>query len=152
MASDATQFRRDFWTRYAELYPDDGVTPGWGRSHARIAVEAADLHVSLAVLGWGVGVWLRGKQGEPANAAAARLGQFKESFQSILTDTFGEGAGFQPGTEPGTEWINATGGFDACREFDVDDPENWQHMAAWLHYMLHIYLRVIEKAQVAAQG
>ncbi len=45
--------------------------------------------------------------------------------------------------KPGAEWVEAAGGFDARREFDVNDPENWPHMAVWPHYMLHIYLRVI---------
>ena len=44
---------------------------------------------------------------------------------------------------------NVPGGFHARMEFEVDDPENWPHMAAWLHYMLHIYLKVIENALVA---
>ena len=142
MSSDATQFRRDFWTLYAELYPEDGIPSGWGRSHARITVESSDLHISLAVLGWGVGVWLRGKQGELPGKAAARLSPFQNDFRTTLAETF---RGL-PGLSPGTEWVNATGGFDASREFDVDDPENWPHMAAWLHYMLQIYMKVIDSA------
>ena len=145
MSSDATQFRRDFWTRYAELYPEDGVPAGWGRSNVRVTVESANIHISLAVLGWGVGVWLRGKQGELPGKAEARLSPFRDDFQAALAETF-EGL---RGLSPGTEWVNATGGFDASREFDVDDPENWPHMAAWLHYMLHIYLKVIDNALVA---
>ena len=66
MPSDATQFRRDFWTRYAELYPDDGVPSGWGRSYVWIPVESVDLNVSLAVYPWGVGLWLRGAEGRIA--------------------------------------------------------------------------------------
>ena len=30
MTTEAIQFRRDFWTRYAELYPEDGIAPGLG--------------------------------------------------------------------------------------------------------------------------
>ena len=142
MSSEATQLRRDFWTRYAELYPDDGVSSGWGRSHARISVESADLHISLAVVGWGVGVWLRGRQGESPDAAEARLGLFREQFQKAV----GEALDGRLNFKPGTEWVGAAGGFDASREFDVNGPENWPDMAAWLHYMLHIYLRVIENA------
>ena len=147
MSTDATQFRREFWTCYADLYPDDGVPSGWGRSHARVTVESADLNISLAVLGWGVGVWIRGHQGELPGKAAVRLGPFQESFRNILSDTFNG----RLANSPGTEWISAPGGFDASREFEVADPENWPHMAAWLHYMLQIYLRVIEKA-MATRG
>ena len=93
MSSDATQFRRDFWTLYAELYPEDGIPSGWGRSHARITVESSDLHISLAVLGWGVGVWLRGKQGELPGKAAARLSPFQDDFRTTLAEAFWVAAG-----------------------------------------------------------
>ena len=145
MPNEATQFRRDFWTCYSELYPDDGVPPGWGRSSAWVYVESGDLNVSLSVLNWGVGLGLRGRKGESNDATAPRVRHFKDSFQRTLNDTFDGRFKFTPGTE----WIDAAGGFDARREFDVSDPENWPHMAAWLHYMLQIYLKVIERATVA---
>ena len=138
MASDATQFRRDFWTKYAELYPDDGVPSGWGRSHARVPTESAGLDISLAVLNLGVGVALRGHINESSDKVAERA-LFKDSFQKTVGDAF-------KGLSPVTEWINVAGDLDALREFDASVPENWQYMAEWLHYMLHIYLRVIEKA------
>ena len=147
MTSQSVQFRRDFWTRYVELYPDDGVPSGWGRNHARISVESADLHVSLAVVNWGVGVRLRGRQGESPDAAEGRLGGFRDSFRETVGDAF-KG---RSGLTPATEWVKAAEGFDASRVFVATDPENWPHMLAWLHYMLHIYLRVIENA-MAPQG
>ena len=140
MASDATQFRRDFWTKYAELYPDDGVPSGWGRSHARVPTESAGIDISLAVLNSGVGVALRGHINESSDKVAERA-LFKDSFQKTVGDAF-------KGLSPATEWINVAGDFDASREFDVSDPENWPHMAAWLHYMLQIYRRVIENTLV----
>jgi hypothetical protein len=147
MSTDATQFRRDFWSRYAELYPDDGVPPGWGRSNAWVHVESADLNVSLSVLHWGVGLALRGRKGESSDEAASRIRLFKDTFQRTLNDTFDGRFQFTPGTE----WIDAAGGFDARREFEVADAENWPHMAAWLHYMLQIYLKVIDGALVAQE-
>ena len=146
MSSDATQFRRDFWTRYAELYPDDGVVPGWGRVYSWIPVESVGLNVSLAVYPWGAGLWLRGRKGESLAEAAPRIRAFKDSFRDTLTDAFD---GRLP-NGPETEWIDVAGGFDAKREFDISDPDNWPEMAAWLHYMLQIYLRVIEKELATA--
>ena len=146
MSSDATQFRRDFWTRYAELYPDDGVVAGWGRVYSWIPVESVDLNVSLAVYPWGAGLWLRGRKGESLSEAAPRIQAFKDSFRDTLTDTF-DGR-FQ--NSPATEWKDVTGGFDAKREFDASDPENWNDIAAWLHYMLQIYLHVIDNSLAAA--
>lgn len=144
MPNEATQFRRDFWTRYSDLYPDDGVPTGWGRSNTRVYVKSADLNVSLSVLNWGVGVGLRGRQGESSDEAAARVRLFKDSFQRTLNETFDGRFKFTPGTE----WIDAAGGFDARREFEAADPDNWPDMAAWLHYMLQIYLKVIENPLV----
>ena len=143
MTSDAVQFRRDFWTKYAELYPDDGVPPGWGRSHARVPTESVGLDISLAVLNSGVGVALRGHINESPDKVAERA-LFKDSFQKAVGEAFNG----RSGLAPVTEWINAAGDLDASRDFDVGDAENWEHMAVWLHYMLHIYLRVIENALV----
>ena len=143
MATDATQFRRDFWTKYAELYPDDGVPSGWGRSHARVPTESVGLDISLAVLRSGVGVALRGHINESSDKVAERA-LFKDSFQKTVGDAF-------KGLSPATEWINVADDLDALREFDASVPENWQYMAEWLHYMLHIYLRVIEKAHNPAE-
>ena len=141
MASDTVQFRRDFWTKYAELYPDDDVPSGWGRSNRWIPVESADFHISIGVLRWGTAVWLRGRKLESSEDAEPRVGPLRDSFRQAIGEAFAERLHVQPGTE----WDMA-GEFDALREFDVGDPDNWPHMAAWLHYMLHIYLRVIEKA------
>ena len=144
MATDATQFRRDFWTKYAELYPDDGVPAGWGRSYVWIPVESVDLNISLAVLNGAVGLWLRGRRGESSEDAEPRIGPIRATFQGAIGDSFNGRLNFQPGTE----WNDVAGGFDARREFEAGDPENWPDMAAWLHYMLHIYQRVIENALV----
>ena len=144
MTTQAIQFRRDFWTRYAELYPDDGVSAGWGRAYTWIPAGSTGLNVSLAVYHWGAGLWLRGGRGELLTDSAPRLRVHKDAFWQALNETF-DGR-FPAGT--GTEWGELEGGFDARMEFDVSDPETRPDMAAWLHYMLHIYLRVIENSLV----
>ena len=141
MSSHATQFRRDFWTKYAELYPEDGVVPGWGRSNVWVPVESVDLNVSLALNRWGVGLWLRGRKGERWDEAEERRAPFREHFQRAVGEAFAA----RTGLTPSTEWRNAEGDFDAFMLFDATDPENWPDMAAWLHYMLQIYLRVIDR-------
>ena len=144
MKSDSIQLRRDFWTRYAELYPDDGVPAGWGRSFVWVPADSADLNVSLYLVHDGVALGLKGRKGESSEEAVPRLIKFRDSFHREVADAFEERSGI---TTPATKWKDAESGFDAMREFDADDPENWQYMAEWLHYMLHIYLRVIEKTQ-----
>ena len=144
MTTEAIQFRRDFWTQYAQLYPEDGVSAGWGRAYTWIPVGSTGLNVSLAVYHWGAGLWLRGGRGESLTEAASRIQAYKDAFRQALHETFDRRF---PGG-PGTQWINLEGGFDARRDFEVSDRENWPDMAAWLHYMLHIYLRVIARAPV----
>ena len=145
MSSEATQLRRDFWTRYAELYPDDGVPSGYGRNSVWRPVEPAGVNISLALATWGVWVGLRGQKGESPDAVSSRAEPLKAAFRQAISDVFDGRADF----EPGTEWRDLPDGCDARREFETDDPDNWPHMAAWLHYMLHIYLKVIESAPVA---
>ena len=147
MTTEAIQFRRDFWTRYAELYPDDGISPGWGRAYAWIPVGSTGLNVSLDVYHWGAGLWLRGRRGESLAESKSRIHIYKESFWKALNDAF-DG---RLQDKPATEWEDLEGGFDARRDFDVSDTENWSDMAAWLHYMLHIYLRVVENSMVPQQ-
>ena len=144
MTTEAIQFRRDFWTRYAELYPDDGVSEGWGRAYTWIPVGSSGLNVSLAVYHWGAGLWLRGRRSESLAESASHIKLYKESFFETLNDAF---AGHLPAGN-GTQWGELDGGLDAKREFDVSDPENWPDMAGWLHYMLQIYLRVVENSPV----
>ena len=144
MATDATRFRRDFWTRYAELYPEDGVPSGWGRSNVWVPVESEDFHVSIGVLRWGAAVWLRGRKLESPEEAEPRVAPLRDSFRQAIGEAFESLR-----AQPGTQWDEESTGFDASREFDVEDAENWPHMAAWLHYMLHIYLKVIDNALVA---
>ena len=107
-------------------------------------VGSTGLNVSLAVYHWGAGLWLRGGRGESLTESASRTQAYKDAFWGILNETFN--GRFPDG--PGTEWANLDGGFDARREFDVSDQEIWPEMASWLHYMLEIYLRVIERTSV----
>ena len=109
MTTEAIQFRRDFWTQYAELYPDDGVSAGWGRAYTWIPVGSTGLNVSLAVYHWGAGLWLRGRRGELLTDSSSRIQVYKEAFWVALNETF-DGA-FPDG--PGTEWADLEGGFDA---------------------------------------
>lgn len=146
MTSDSIQFRRDFWTRYAEMYPDDGVPGGWGRSFVWVPVDSADLNVSLYLVHDGVALGLKGRKGESSEEAEPRVRLIRDSFHREVADAFEGRSGI---TTPATKWKDVESGFDVRREFDAGDPENLQYMAEWLHYMLRLYLRVIEKALVA---
>ena len=142
MTSDAVQFRRDFWTKYAELYPDDGVPLGYGRNDVRIPVESAGINVLLVLANRGVRIGVRGRRGELHEESEPRIASLRESFHQAVGDAF---AG-RPNLSPLTEWKQAAGGFDARRDFDAADRENWQYMAEWLHHMLHMYQKIIKNS------
>ena len=148
MASDYIHLRRDFWARYAELYPEDGVPAAWGRSFVWVPVDSADLNVSLALVHGGVALGLKGRKGESAEEAELRVKSHRDSFHREVAGAFN---GRSDITTPATQWKDVEGGFDAKWEFDAADPENWQYMAEWLHHMLHLYLRVIAKTLVAQE-
>lgn len=141
MTTEAVRFRREFWTRYAELFPEDGITPGWGRAYAWLPAASGELNVSLALYHWGAAIWLRGPRGKSPAASEARIRAHRQEFWQALSDSFG-------GIRPATEWVDPDGNFDAWRRFDVGDPESWPGMATWLHYMSQLYLRLIERASV----
>ena len=103
--------------------------------------------MSLAVYHWGAGLWLRGPRGESLTQSASRLQEYKDSFREALDEAFNDR--FPDG--PGTEWTHLEDGFDAWREFDVSDQDSWPHMAALLHLMLQIYLKVIDNSLVAQE-
>ena len=58
--SEIGQFRREFWTYYAERYPEDGVRPGHAGSNTWLRVEGMDHTVSQYLAQGLVGVYLRG--------------------------------------------------------------------------------------------
>ena len=129
--SKRTQFRHEFWTHYAELYPHDGVSTGHKTSSFWMWIESAELNLSAYVAQNSVGVWLRGKMGEPAAEVRQRIQRWEQSLRSELGVEIGEG----------TSWGSYA---NSSYRVDSTDRGNWRDMADWLHSKLGDYRRVLE--------
>jgi hypothetical protein len=129
--SEIGQFRREFWTCYAERYPEDGVRPGHAGSNTWHRVEGMDHTVSQYLAQGHVGVYLRG--GESRDDA--------KSCEDAL------GAELSVESNPNAR----ESGHFAVSTMPVDTKErgNWQGMADWLHERLRSYQGVLEKPAAA---
>ena len=129
--SELTQFRREFWTHYAKQYPNDGVSVGYEASSFWVWIESAELNLSLYLAQRSVGVWVRGKRGEPAEAVWERIQTWEQRLRDELGVEIGEG----------TSW----GSFANSHYLvNTKDRSNWPAMADWLHNKIADYRRVLE--------
>ena len=125
--SEIGQFRREFWTYYAERYPEDGVRPGHAGSNTWHRVEGMDHTVSQYLAQGHVGVYLLG--GESRDDAKS----WEDTLRADLS------------VEPNPH-ARESGHF-AVSTMPVDTKErgNWQRVADWLHERLRAYRGVLEK-------
>ena len=129
--SEIGQFRREFWTHYAERYQEDGVRPGHAGSNTWHRVEGMDHTVSQYLARGLVGVYLRG--GESRDDAKS----CEDALRAELS------------VEPNPN-ARESGHF-AVSTMTIDTKErgNWQGMADWLHERLRSYRGVLEKPAAA---
>ena len=125
--SDIGQFRREFWTYYAERYPEDGVRPGHARSNTWHRLEGMDHTVSQFLAQGHVGVYLRG--GESGDDA------------KICEDALKADLSVEPNPH-----ARESGHFAiSTMSIDTNERANWQRMADWLHERLRAYRSALEK-------
>ena len=126
--NETRQFRHDFWTFYAQRYPDDGVNVG-ATSNQWVYVEEADLNISLALVRNRVGLFLRGNRGENADVYRERILAYEGTFRKQFAHW--------PADEPiydCAEWSENTNSHDRSQ---------WPRMADWLHEHLEIYCGIL---------
>ena len=129
--SEIGQFRREFWTYYAELYPEDGVRPGHAGSNTWHRVEGMDHTVSQYLAQGLVGVYLRG--GESRDDANSCEDALRSELRVEPNPNGRESGHFAISTMP----------------IETKERENWQGMADWLHERLRSYRGVLEKPAAA---
>lgn len=112
---------RQFWTHYAQRYPDDGVKAGHGTANAWIRRGSHNPTISLAFSRGAVGIFLTKWQRVPEGPSA-----WVAERQAIIDDVLG------------------TGALERWQSFDTHDTENWDAMCDWLHEKLVVFLHVIE--------
>ena len=137
--SELTKFRREFWNHYANQYPNDGVSVGYGASSWWLWIESAELNLSMYVAQGSVGIWVRGRSGESAEEVGERIEAWRQSLHDELGIDIGEG----------TSW----GSYANSRyHADTRDRGNWPAMADWLHNKIADYRRVLEQPPPSASN
>ena len=138
--SELTNFRREFWTRYAERYPDDGVKAGYAASSFWVEIKTAELTLAPYLAKIGVGVWVRGRSGESREAVLQRLRRWEELLRIRLGVEIGD-------VGPGGGYANSH------YQLDTIDRDNWPAAAEWLHDKILKYREVLETApEPVAEG
>lgn len=112
---------REFWTRYALLYPNDGVSANHGVPNfwIRPRKDAPAISLAFAHAAGEVGIFFTRTQ--------EAMKEWLSERQQVITETLGQDA----------HW----------KAFDTHDRENWDAMCDWLHEKLDEYLTFIESDQ-----
>jgi hypothetical protein len=128
--SEIGRFRKDFWTAYAERYPDDGISPTAASS---VSYETSDpeMLLSLYLAQGSVGIFMRGMRGVDPERVADRVDRYKGMLQDRFDIDLGER------TSWGTYRISDL-------QIDSRDRENWPRMIDWLHEAAHKFLTIFE--------
>ena len=113
---------REFWTHYAQRYPDDGVKANYGSTNVWIQPRKEAPAISLAF-----------------SYASGRVGIFfttqRDFSQDALNEWFSEHR----------QIISARlGRSEQWESFDTHNQENWDAMCDWLHKNRRQYLSIIE--------
>ena len=136
--SEIGRFRKEFWTAYAERYPDDGFSPG-AASSVWYETPDPEMLLSLYLAQGSVGIFMRGKRGIEAEKVADRV----ERYKGILQNRFDIELGAR--TSWGTHRISDL-------QIDARDRANWPRMIDWLHGAAHRFLTIFEDSVNGATG
>ena len=131
--SELTGFRREFWAYYAKRHPHDGIPKGYKASSFWLWVPSVELYLSLYVAQASVGVSVRGRRGEPAEAVRERTKAREQALRDELGVEIGDVTSW--GSYANSHYAVAT-----------NDRSNWTAMADWLHNKSIEYRRVFESA------
>ena len=131
VGSGRSGFRRQFWTHYANKYPQDGVSAGYAASSFWVWIESAELNLAPYLAKGAVGVWVRGRSGESADEVRERIRPWEKDLRTSLGVEIGEG----------TSWGSCA---NSRYGVDTENRDNWTGMADWLHNKISEYRRVLE--------
>ena len=129
-------FNSDFWTHYAGRHPNDGVRRGFRGYNPQYRVPGTEFTIKLYVAG-------RGRMKNPQ----VGLGVITPGNRSMFNGGQGTLRPYIPalakaiGHSPGGMRSSAL----ITLRIDVDNPNNWQRAADWLHEKLEIYRRILSQ-------
>ena len=126
--SENGQFRREFWQRYTDQYPNDGVRAGYAGSNVWHPIAGTSILIGQYVAAFSVGVYLRSGWNESNEEVFPQLERYAESLHDELEVELGDSSD--------SWWALKT------LRIDSKDHANWPQMVAWLHENLEAYRHV----------
>ena len=130
------QFNSDFWTHYADRHPNDGVRPGFRGYNPQYRVPGTDFTIKLYHAG----------RGQPGNRQVG-LGVVTPENMSMLFGGQGRVRPYIPALAKalGRSPNGMSGSALITRYIEIDNPDNWQEAADWLHEVFEIYRRILSQ-------
>lgn len=131
------QFRSEFWTYYADRYPDDGVRRGFAGINPDYIVENTGLKVRRFLAQDQVGLWITTIKKVTWEESDELINPYLSALEKELdlnSDEFTDNEfGLWTSTAHRTTFI------------DTKDRNNWKRATDWLHEHLTIYRRVLSQ-------
>ncbi len=122
--SPISRFRREFWSHYSERHPQDQIPSNYSVSSVWHDVQGADLMISTSLGQSAVGIWYRGRWGEPSEQYLETVKQYEAQI--------GHKLGIDLGDHPHYPFYQE-------KAFDAQNRANWDDMTDWLHQKLYEY-------------
>jgi hypothetical protein len=119
------QFRRDFWTHYANMFPG-GQKPG-GTSSQWVALPGTEAQLAQYVSQGAVGVFVRPGWGGSVEETQAELAPMSDAIAAELGTSIGSGRTM----------------FESHRSANMRDQSNWNVQCRWLHDAKTRYQRAL---------
>ena len=132
------QFRSEFWTYYADRYPDDGVRQGFADANPDYPIEDAGLKIRRFLAQKQVGLWI--------TTLGRRAGwdEVAELLQPYLPALEKE-LEIDPEEMSDSEYEHWETTAHCEILVDTKDCNNWAEATDWLHEHLTIYRRVLSQ-------
>lgn len=126
------RFRQEFWTFYAQRYPDDGVPESHADSILRCVVDGKDVEIGLSLWGTdGVGIYILPARDPRDRRRNIPSEDAREQLRG-REDAIRERLGVVLGDEPDYWFLEQ-------RRVDSTNRENWPELVKWMHQRLGEY-------------
>ena len=124
-------FNRDFWTHYADRYPDDGIRRGFAGRNPSFPVHGTEFTIRWYHEKSGyIGQWVTAPGARTFQSSPESL----EPYLPILADALG----MDPDEMSDNAFVQTNIDIHSSRD-------NWPQAADWLHEKLEIYRRVLSQ-------
>ena len=123
-------FNRDFWTHYADRYPDDGLQRGFAGRNPSFPVHGTEFTIRWYHAGRNqIGQWVTTPNARSFQSSPESLAPYLPALAEAL------------GIDPDEMWDSAY----IWNHMDIANPGNWSQAADWLHEKLETYRRILSR-------